>query len=112
MTPPLPKQIREAMEKVAKDLMVGKGTVYPDPDDLFKYGAEWLYSHLTGLAEKGFDEDALYAHFCYASGVDKDKRSIRYEWFEYGAKWQHAQTQALIALKDAEIERLKKLVGE
>lgn len=99
MTPPLPKQIREALGLAHKNM----GSMQ------FHYvllGAEWLYAHLTGLAEKGFDETAVDDEIQRL--VNKDIPFNQTFGFSMGAIFQHAQTQALIALRDVEIADLKR----
>jgi len=98
----LPKDILEAAEKVAKDLMVGKGTVYPDPDDLFKYGVQWLYSHLLDKAARGLSE-----HLPSEAGFEDETDNCA--WFK-GAKYMRAVDLALLSIKDAEIAGLKKQI--
>lgn len=121
----LPKQIREEMEKAFQDLWQNKyAKFWPTlkSNDLcvkmFEHGASYLYAHLTGLAEKGFDEEAVEAdalEYERRECVDKDDvwcgASLNVGYCE-GRKVQYAQTQALIVARDAEIKRLETMYLE
>lgn len=92
----LPPAIREAAEQAAN-----KSLIWAEDIRHFTQGVEWLYAHLTaGQAE--FDEAAAEARLDERFHAMMDGNPERGKPFVEGARWQHAQSQAVIAALRAE----------
>jgi len=105
----LPAHLREAAEAEA--------TKEPNLDwKEFVHGAEWLYSHFCETAERGFDEKLVEANW---AGIRREYEVSQEDFITPGynaydaivalVKWQHTQSAALLAAKDAEIAELAPL---
>jgi hypothetical protein len=114
----LPAHLREALEKAAREYSNPAGLVLPTSPEKthmenaatqFRFGAEWLYSHLCETAGRGFDNEAAMHEGCRVSveiyPTEHSPTIIKSVIF--GARWQHTQSLALIESLKSEIAQLK-----